>query len=417
MKVAFLFNHDAAHQSVHVLPIMDALARQRPDAELVAFVGGPSMREAVLGGLTPQAALRTRIEELTLAPPLALLGRALDPAMPASRVGRLFFNRDRFRGVDAIVAPERTSLQLKDRLAPQGVKFIHVRHGAGDRAIGFHRSFSKFDLLLLQGEKYARRLRETGGLAGNDYALIGYPKFDRLITAGPRPRLFDNDRPTVVYNPHFAPNYSSWFRWGARVLDWFAARRDFNLIFAPHVMLFRRRAHIATEAFAAAWRRDVAARHYSAPNILIDVDSPRLFDMTYMRAADLYLGDISSQIMEFLAEPRPAVFLDAHGTDWRGDPNYAAWSLGDVVTRIEDLGEGITRALADPTRHALEQKAHFDYTFSLTDEPSAVRAARAIIAFLERGTARPEIRESKDAEDLYTDSVREPRAQRMRERA
>jgi len=417
MKVAFLFNHDAAHQSVHVLPIMDALARLRPDAELVAFVGGPAMREAVLDGLSPHAAARTRMEELTLAPPLALLGRALDPAMPASRVGRLYFNRDRFRGVDAIVAPERTSLQLKDRLAPHGVKFIHVRHGAGDRAIGFHPSFARFDLLLLQGEKYARRLRETGGLAGNDYALVGYPKFDRLINAGPRPRLFDNDRPTVVYNPHFAPNYSSWFRWGGRVLDWFAARPDFNLIFAPHVMLFRRRAHIATDAPAFAFRRNIAARHLTAPNILIDVDSPRLFDMTYMRAADLYLGDISSQIMEFLAEPRPAVFLDAHGADWRGNPNYAAWSLGEVVSRIEDLGDGVARALADPTRHALAQKAHFDDTFSLTGEPSAARAARAIVAFLERGKARSHWRGHDDAQETHTDHCGEPRARRLRERA
>jgi hypothetical protein len=383
LKIGFLLNHDAGHQAAHVLPIIDALARIRPRAQLTAFVGGPHMGEAVRAGLAPPASGRVKIAELTLAPPLALLGRALDPAMPASRVGRLFFNEARFHDLDALVAPERTSLQLKRALEPKGVKFVHIRHGAGDRAIGFHPSFSRFDLLLLQGEKYVRRLKETGGINGNSYALIGYPKFDQLIGAGKPSRFFENGRPTIVYNPHFSPSYSSWFRWGARVLDWFADQRDYNLIFAPHVMLFRRRLHVAPETRALALTGALKERHKHAPNILVDTDSPRLFDMSYMRAADLYLGDISSQIMEFIAEPRPAVFLDPFGADWRGDPNYAAWSLGDVVTDISQLGSAIQSALASPCRYRDRQKAHFDDTFSLTDEPSSLRAAYAIAEFLE----------------------------------
>ena len=135
LKIGFLLNHDAAHQTAHVLPIIDALARVHPRAQLTAFVGGPRMGEAVRAGLAPPASGRVKIVELTMAPPLALLGRALDPAMPASRVGRLFFNEARFHDLDALVAPERTSLQLKKALQPKGVKFVHIRHGAGDRAI------------------------------------------------------------------------------------------------------------------------------------------------------------------------------------------------------------------------------------------------------------------------------------------
>jgi hypothetical protein len=383
LKIGFLLNHDAAHQAAHVLPIIDALARIRPRAQLIAFVGGPRMGEAVRAGLAPPASGRVKIVELTLAPPLALLGRILDPAMPASRVGRLFFNEARFHDLDALVAPERTSLQLKKALEPKGVKFVHIRHGAGDRAIGFHPSFARFDLLLLQGEKYVRRLKETGGINGNSYALIGYPKFDQLIGAGKPSQFFENGRPTVVYNPHFSPSYSSWFRWGERVLDWFADQRDYNLIFAPHVMLFRRRLHVAPETRAFAFTGALKDRHMQAPNILIDTDSPRLFDMSYMRAADLYLGDISSQIMEFIAEPRPAVFLDPFDAQWRDDPNYAAWSLGDVVTDVSQLGPAIQSALASPGRYRDRQKAHFDDTFSLTDEPSSLRAARVIVEYLE----------------------------------
>ena len=42
-----------------------------------------------------------------------------------------------------------------------------------------------------------------------------------------------------------------------------------------------------------------------APNLRFDPGSPASTDMTYTRAADIYLGDVSSQVYEFIAEPRP----------------------------------------------------------------------------------------------------------------
>jgi hypothetical protein len=42
----------------------------------------------------------------------------------------------------------------------------------------------------------------------------------------------------VLYNPHHRPGTSSWHAMGRAVLDHFAARDDFNLVFAPHVRLF-----------------------------------------------------------------------------------------------------------------------------------------------------------------------------------
>src|SRR3546814_6362259 len=42
--------------------------------------------------------------------------------------------------------------------------------------------------------------------------------------------LFDNDRPTVLYTPHFRPALSSWPKWGMAVLDLFANSNRYNLI-------------------------------------------------------------------------------------------------------------------------------------------------------------------------------------------
>lgn len=383
MKVGFLFNHDAGHQAFHLLPIINAFAALRPDDDIRAYVGGDAMLEAVNAGLTPGRG-RVELVGLPLPPLLGALTRCLDTAGPASRLARLRLNIDRFRDLDALVAPERTCLLLKDFVGPS-LKFIHCRHGAGDREKGFHPELRDFDLLLLPGPKFVRRLEKVGALRTNDYAFIGYPKFDAVALKSPPNRFFANSNPTVIYNPHFSPDLSSWFPMGEAVLDWFASNPDLNLIFAPHVMLFERRWHIEVSAMKAALRKRLPARFRDKPNILIDVNSTRLFDMSYTLSADLYLGDVSSQVMEYIARPRPCVFLNPNGLDWAGDEAFAAWKLGRVVENVSEMGEAIRWSLQNRSDFALQQKAHFADTFDLTDEPSASRAARAIVDFVEQG--------------------------------
>ena len=63
--------------------------------------------------------------------------------------------------------------------------------------------------------------------------------------------------------------------------------------------------------------------------VIIDLGSERSLDMTYSRAADIYAGDVSSQVYEFLDRPKPCVFLNAHGIEWRDNPNFPNWDLGD----------------------------------------------------------------------------------------
>ena len=68
--------------------------------------------------------------------------------------------------------------------------------------------------------------------------------------------------------------------------------------------------------------------------------------MTYLCAADIYLGDMSSQLYEFLVKPRPVVFLNAHQADWKGNPRYAGWHLGAVADGVDDVMAAIDRAIA-----------------------------------------------------------------------
>jgi CDP-glycerol glycerophosphotransferase (TagB/SpsB family) len=192
--------------------------------------------------------------------------------------------------------------------------------------------------------------------------------------ADAEPALFKQRRPTVLYNPHFDPHLTSWTRFIEPLLKAFSAQDEFNLIVAPHVKLFR----FASPRKKGRWRSR------SQADILVDPGSDRSVDTTYLWSSDIYVGDASSQVYEFLSRPRPCVFLNAHGVEWRDDPNYTHWHLGDVVDDVSQLMDTIRAA---PARHHLylerQQAARRD-TFADMGERPSVAAAEAIMTFLRR---------------------------------
>jgi CDP-glycerol glycerophosphotransferase (TagB/SpsB family) len=201
-------------------------------------------------------------------------------------------------------------------------------------------------------------------------------------------KFFDNDRPTFLYNPHFDPYLSSWYDQGAAILEWFYQRPDeYNLIFAPHVMLFVKKVHISMEYKVTRTRPDVDAKYLAAPNIRVDVGSPRLFDMSYTFSADAYIGDVSSQVYEFLYRPRPCIFVDVHsGNDPHDPPAYDFWRNGPVVKSAAELGEILPDFENIGASYHDIQLDRMAYTADNTDpRPASVRGALAINAALSAG--------------------------------
>jgi CDP-glycerol glycerophosphotransferase (TagB/SpsB family) len=222
------------------------------------------------------------------------------------------------------------------------------------------------------------------GLTPDRLALVGYPKLDLLAAEPPRLPLQANGRPTVLYNPHVSPHLSSWYEDGLKVLKWFAANPAYNLIFAPHVMLFERPLAVTIDRLTARRPGRIPRRLLQAPNILVDLGSRASTDMTYTQAADLYLGDVSSQVYEFLATPRPCIFLDTHHVAWRDDPNYAYWHAGEVIEDVAQLPAALDRAWRDHSRYLPEQERLFAASIERTDRRASERAADAILARLGR---------------------------------
>jgi CDP-glycerol glycerophosphotransferase (TagB/SpsB family) len=166
------------------------------------------------------------------------------------------------------------------------------------------------------------------------------------------------------------------------VLEQFVRNGRYNLIFAPHVMLFQRQWVFTVDKFSVARVRPPSPRYHHAPNMLIDLGSQSSVDMTYTRAADIYVGDVSSQVYEFLVDPRPCLFLDAHQTDWRDNPDYTHWKAGPVSTRAEDIIAQLDAAVASHAEYLPMQQAMLADTFDITDVPSSQRAASAILAVI-----------------------------------
>lgn len=377
MRIGFLFNHDALHQISHTAPVIAALAGD--DRADVTVLTSSAAQEARVRDLIGAAAGAVTFVALTVGP----LARALDAGLrwvaPFRRIAMLRENLAEFAKLDVLVVPETTSLLLRDRFGLTDLKFVWIPHGAGDRSVGFRAVMKGFDLVLLSGAKVRDRMLAAGLITPESHAIIGYPKFDTVDFSAPAARLFANGRPTVLYNPHFDPRLSSWYDMGEPLVDWFAAQDRFNLVAAPHVMLFERRLHASVEHRRLRWRRGLPRRWSRLPNVIVDPGSARSIDMSYTRGADIYIGDASSQIYEWIARPRPAIFLNPARIAWQSDPDFAHWALGEVIETIDELPAALDRAVADADRFAARQAAAFARTFDRAGDGAGRRAADAIL--------------------------------------
>jgi hypothetical protein len=373
-RIAFLAFHDESH-AFHFGPVLFELAAL-PGARVDCYCDGAL--EGILRGIGERYPASERLRFLRLPRTAAATLRALlrgdrtTRVLPWAHLPRLA------REYDAIAVPcnyLRRRLRQVAARAPLGERaaFVFVPHGGTAAAVPFTEGT---DFALAFGGAMERALRA----AGRTCREVGYPKLD--LPRRPVERLFTEERPVVLYNPHWRIA-SSWPLWGERVLRFFAESRDYNLIFAPHVNLFGR---VVDPALLAPFR--------GLPNVHVDVDSPRLLDLSYADVADLYLGDASSQLFEFLAlRRRPAVFLDPWGISRGANPPEKAvrlgpdgkvaladgWRCGEVVTELAELAPALARALAAPDAFRAAQDAAVAEQLGVTGEPSGRRAAAAIL--------------------------------------
>lgn len=324
------------HHILHLIPISAELEK-KDGCSVTVFVTSEVEAKACRAILDKLGAQKTTVVTLKV----GKLGKRLSP-----KLAFLFGNLKIWKSLDCLIVAERTSTTLR-HLPIKLPLFIHIPHGAGDRAKSYDPRIRHFDHVLVAGDKDKRRMMELDLITETTGHVTGYIKPYAVTRISPKvPTLFDNDRPTVLYNPHFASKLSSWDEFGIDLLKAFAARKDMNFIFAPHIRLFAKQsaeARRAAEAFA------------DFENIYVDLGSERSTDMTYTRMADIYLGDVSSQVYEFLSGPKPCIFITNSDTQWRDNPDYAHWAYGPVCHSVDGVMTAVSQAMSSLPDYAEKQ--------------------------------------------------------------
>jgi len=378
MRIAFLFIAEA-YQAYHLAGVALEL-RRRPGVEVDLYYNDPAMprhveRICAAFGEPPLNAIRLKRDwKARLIQMPRLLGLAKKQVLAA--------NLEELLAYDMVVSSERVGGYLAQLAGdrPQRARLAYIPHGPVGRQVASERQAGLFDLLLLPGRGDVERYRALGCLHEGGYRATGYPKLETVEMLGrSMPSLFVEQRPIILYNPHKIRNLSSWRPWIEPLLAQSARQDDFNLIVAPHVKLFHRR----SEKVKERWR----AR--STPSILIDPGSDRCLDNSYTQVADIYLGDVSSQVTEFLRHPRPCVFLNPHKVKWRDNPHFRSWTLGEVVEDIDELMPALRRA-KDMHPHYIEaQKAFIGGSLSQPPGGAIRYTADSLLEYLEKGRVDP----------------------------
>lgn len=285
-----------------------------------------------------------------------------------SRLATLILNYPTIRRFPLLVTTETSSAWLY-RMPGFSSRIIHIKHGAGDREGGYKKRHAAFDLTLVCGEKDRQRLIERGLATEANCVVGGYPKFE--LMAEPQ-HFFADDKPVILYNPHFDRKLSSWYTHGPEVLKALEDLHGYNVIVAPHTKI----------------AKNIAPIRSDSPHIRVDMGSRHSIDMSYTNSADIYLGDISSQVYEFLLRPRPCLFLNLDHIDYADDPSFSHWKLGQVLNDLSDLPAALDRARQEQPHFIAAQEAAVAHSIDRSSDSASLRQARIILDFAERNDIR-----------------------------
>lgn len=277
---------------------------------------------------------------------------------------------------DAVVTTSHGTPKMFRKYNITKPKIVYQEHGCGDRSYGFSPEFLQFDYLLASGDYHKNRLINEKFTTQEQISVVGYPKFDyKPDTDKLRKSLFKNENPIVLYTPHWDKKLTSYDKYARFVLNYFKENKQYNLIFAPHVQLFH---------WSVRHDYNVKLDHFKTDNIHIDFGSINSTNNAYTTVADLYLGDVSSQVYEWIAlKPRPCLFLNAHNAQWKNNKDYRFWEYGPVVENSAEFDEKLKRAFNDKTYIPLQQERVKQY-MHLTSESSSLRAAKTLVNIVEK---------------------------------
>jgi hypothetical protein len=367
-KVAFLFLGETL-LIPHLWPIAEALAEAAPDVPIDLWVS-TSIHEEMLGRWS-QAYPSMRLRRAPGYRACPGLPPGTNPPLPA-KLPMLARLAPLLLGTRVAVCAEQTSLWIPTALPFHPTRFVRTAHGAGPiNARGNRRQ--RAAKLLMEPSETERQAFIAQGVRPERIVVTGYIKaLFRQRT--PASALFADARPILLYNPHWQRHRSSWWAWGRQIVALLAEQTHFNVIIAPHQRLVERDPTI----------REVMSGVAHLAHVHADLESFAMVDGSYPAAADLYLGDTSSQVVEYMARPRPCVFLNPDRLDWQSAGDHGFWECGNVIDDLATLPEALASATKDHVRYAAVQKSFAERALGDTSERATKISADQILRNLQR---------------------------------
>jgi len=353
----------------HLFPIVEAVAGRAPWLTLNLWVS-TSIHEGLLRAwLADGPAAGARIRRAPGFRDLAGLAPGENPPLPNKLLMLARLVRH-LAAAPVVVSAEQTSLWLP-RLLPMRSRFVNTLHGVGSVSSRDdpRRRYASPMLVPSQQEKQTYLDR---GMADEKLVVTGYVKSEFRHRSKPG-AWFADAKPIILYTPHWQRYRSSWWEWGRETVAQLVAQDRFNVILAPHQRLVEKVPEL----------KDILTVAARAPHVHADWSSFAMVDGSYTAAADIYLGDTSSQVVEFLVRPRPCVFLNAQALDWRAVDDHAFWSCGEVVDTLEELMPALGRAQEIHTGFHEVQRGYAEASLGPLDGGAGRRAAEAVLAALQ----------------------------------
>ena len=277
----------------------------------------------------------------------------------------LFTADDNLDAYDLVLTPTF----LRDHERTDRTRAVQLFHGMSDKPFTYERDFSNYLLCLCAGRRQVERLLMNEHNRIMRWAIIGYPKFVHPPTL---PRVFDNDKKTVIYCP-------TWRKQNISSLELFLDHpgivaeisRACNLIVKPHPNIFN--------PDRQYYDQRLVDRLQGLPGIKL-VRTGNV--MPWFEQADLFVGDISAAGYEWLYFDRPAVYLNPRPGELRRSPDIASmtylWRCGDVCDDIRQLPSLIARNLRQDRYQEIREAVLHYSVFGPRDNGAVMRGIRHI---------------------------------------
>jgi len=230
--------------------------------------------------------------------------------------------------------------------------WVYSCHGPENRGYT-HAHIKDYDLVILPGAGELKRIENRIGKI-NNYAITGYSKFDYLqYHKIGNLDLFKQEKPVILYNPHFDIMQSSFFDKGIELLDRLSKTGKYNIIFMPHPDLVRRYPELINKTETIA---DVVVLRHQKINL------------DFMAVSSIYITDVSSAVFEWLVFDKPVIFFNSKKIDWKVKGIYPAWECGVVAEDIQNMLDAVEGQLNNPLEFQEKRRELFNETFLNRDK-------------------------------------------------